>query len=859
MALGIVAIVATMVVLFGRAPKPLAAGARGKPEASAAHARPAGRDRGGDAPQPEGLWLEGQVMDLHGEPARGAAVSIDTTPPRTVATDSFGAFAFGELAPGEYRVVARATGAFAGPVPVRVVEGTEPLQLQLVRAAGLIVTALDEDSGSPIADAEVIVRGATTLRTNTDEAGVAAFQDVPPGPTRVSVLASDHAEASLMIPVAEGGGALELRIRAARGQLTQGEVVDDAGRAISGARVRVATPWGTGEAVARSDDDGRFSLRVGDGIQLVADAEGYPTVRTGVLGRSELAAGPRIVLLAGRTIAGVARQPDGTAVIGATIRVVDGASDRVLATSTAADGGFTVSGLPRERVTLGALDAGGRTGTVVVPAGDDVDDVVIELGASTWIRGRVLDAEGEVVANATVVATPTIAGRLARGSGHELDGAASTSSDESGAFELVGLAPGRYVVRARASDTTDDDLGVRRGLEVDTGSEDVSVVIDASGSLRGKLVDADGAPITRFQLRLDLGRPRDISTGDGVFELAGVPVGTHSLAIDAPEIAAIDLAEVAVTAGSPTELGTLHAERGIVVRGRVVDASGVAVAGAIIAIGDQVVTDARGVPMPLRPGGEAGFTVGRSDVRGAFEIAGIEPGSSTVLATHATLGRSRPLVVESGDAAIELVLGGNASVVGNVRGPDGPVAAVVELIAPEGPRARQLAEVAADGSFAFSGLAAGSYVVSARTVDRNDRSYAHTTEIEVAAGATAELTLPLAAGDARLTVALGGAQGLRQAIVVITAAPVDATDLAEMDVRVAASGGALATATSIGDGDVVFDRLDAGNRGVCVVRFAVDPEDPAAVRRVQLGAATLPVVCRAVDLVGGVDVRVDGF
>ncbi len=114
--------------------------------------------------------------------------------------------------------------------------------------------------------------------------------------------------------------------------------------------------------------------------------------------------------------------------------------------TAAVDGKFSITGIAPGSYSLG----GQRVGFVEIPARGNVEplslkaddhkiDVNLKLAPTGTITGRVTDANGEPVEGASVeVRSPR--------------NDESRSTDENGEFRIGGLAPGRYRVKASASD-----------------------------------------------------------------------------------------------------------------------------------------------------------------------------------------------------------------------------------------------------------------------------------------------------------------------------------------------------------------------------------------------------------------------
>lgn len=158
--------------------------------------------------------------------------------------------------------------------------------------------------------------------------------------------------------------------------------------------------------------------------------------------------------LSGRiTLGDTAATPVRRAIV--TVAAADGLDPRSALTDDA--GRFSIGGLPDGRYTLTAkkpahlTSAYGsrrpeRAGTaVVVAAGQHLDNLEWPLPRGAVLAGRVTLAGGEPVPNTTVMAIPE---REATAGGLLSSGEVSFQTDDTGAFRIYGLSPGRYLLTA---------------------------------------------------------------------------------------------------------------------------------------------------------------------------------------------------------------------------------------------------------------------------------------------------------------------------------------------------------------------------------------------------------------------------
>ncbi|MEO6709032.1 MAG: carboxypeptidase regulatory-like domain-containing protein [Planctomycetota bacterium] len=206
------------------------------------------------------------------------------------------------------------------------------------------------------------------------------------------------------------------------------------------------------------------------------------------------------------------------------------------------------------------------------------------------------------------------------------------------------------------------------------------------------------------------------------FEFRGVPLLSHTSVNCQSKFWLPDGGEVGLVAGVDTPL-ELRLCRGVLLAGKVLDADGAPVSGASLEL------------RTARNGGSSnsfGEMVDPKD--GSFELSGKEPGKITLTAQKkgfldATLELGQ---LKDGDVsdALELRLQSGASISGRVVWPDGSPAemAMVSATLPvkengewREPRDLQFF-AAADGSFKITGLAAGSFVVTASGTPRHEQA-----------------------------------------------------------------------------------------------------------------------------------------
>lgn len=282
-------------------------------------------------------------------------------------------------------------------------------------------------------------------------------------------------QAPCAVPWAKGntcklGSELEYRraifLRDAAGSAeanVQGKVVDDAGRRIEGARIRV---WVAGPGATTpifdevSGRDGSFrlklpigawtySLRVSAPGKATELIERLPLDRSGPE-RNERAdrppAPPRLYRLGdelvfkGRVVDGSSGEP----ISDVNVEAVRGPDDAVPLgeARSGADGSFTLGGLEGRRYHLRVTKFGWRPLAAKATPAAAAPRVALKLGRASVIRGLVLDEDGAPETNATVAA-------LQSGAAGAPNLPILWSTDGEGAFAQDRFVPGPYYVWAR--------------------------------------------------------------------------------------------------------------------------------------------------------------------------------------------------------------------------------------------------------------------------------------------------------------------------------------------------------------------------------------------------------------------------
>lgn len=474
--------------------------------------------------------VTGSLVTPEGKPVAGARVELVAAVPfahelahfasgdaaargplAVAESDSKGDFKLTIAKRGNYIVRASRTGFAPAAIDTT---GAEDLGGLLMRPAEMKkgrVTA----NGKPVANARVWFAGHGKWLTTTDENGEYSVPDPAVWKPAVHVQHPDYARHVEMMRL---HGSIDLTIELTKGVTLRGRVLDPSGK--NGVQSSLSVD---GIAMGESAEDGRFTL------QSVPATWREVVARSGKLvARAERSSLEAMRLAGGLAVSGrVIDTKTGLPLHGATVSLARSYQREVAGAAVVTDekGAWTIDGLLPGQYQLRTSHAGYGFDTTKVTIDRATVSKDIHLQRQGRFVGRVTGDDDEPVAAALVHASSRSQDRMFLQQNAQ-----------------VSAADGRYVVRVQP-DFLDRELNVEaraRGYAITKdgphtlrpGDEKrVDVRLSHGFALRGRVVDAEGAPLRGITVAADEGgnlfpRPyliqwdqEPITDADGTFTL----------------------------------------------------------------------------------------------------------------------------------------------------------------------------------------------------------------------------------------------------------------------------------------------------------------------------------------------------
>jgi hypothetical protein len=444
-----------------------------------------------------------------------------------------GRFAWRDVAPGAWLAAVSAAGHQTFNVPefqLDAGEATREFVMPLLHGYAIRGRIVDSSTGAGIADAGIGFRIAGEQEYSFRSTGWAKAQDdgsftldgVPGGDVLLTVGAQDHAYREVAVTVDEKTPPQEIAL--STGSTIAGIVTTTSGAAMKG-RVWLDGPGPS--FMGESNEAGQFSYKhMPPGRYRVrADTSAGSAQQEFVLQQDEPKENIVLVVGGGRSVRGIVRGPRPEQIPQAHLTLRAQSGNSFMSTNPDERGAYVFNGVPPGPADLGVATANigiQFTKHVDVPADQDLTfDIALPSGAR--LSGRVTQG-GKPAANKTVWMAPvdTKADILYR---------ASTSED--GEYEIEGLPPGDYRLRA-AED-------ISRAVTIAGGDMVLNIDIPAVQLSARVLEDGGSVPIVGADVYLRGSAPEtsrvrgDKKTDDfGQFALTGIEPGEVVLIVYKP-------------------------------------------------------------------------------------------------------------------------------------------------------------------------------------------------------------------------------------------------------------------------------------------------------------------------------------
>jgi protocatechuate 3,4-dioxygenase beta subunit len=658
----------------------------------------------GDISLEAGLAIRGRVRTRESAPIAGAvlqayqsAMMHDGTPGETL-SEPDGSFVLAGLSPGQYTVNVRTTGFARLHKPITA--GSEDVDLVL-EPGGAITGVVVEEGDQPVdaysieanpAKPEQRFQGRIFESVGSAD-GRFLLEDLAEDKYVLQVMVPERAPASVSsVAVAPERTTDVGVIRVARGGVVRGLVVDTSGGAVVGANVRVQGPgqdmmrWSPNLAT-ESDPTGAFEIRgVPEGPKHVsASHRDYAPADAQV--DVVAARGPaetRLILSQGGRIEGSARKRDGTPLTGLHVNAHSmggghlnwGAQPHA---TTGADGRFALDHVRPGQTSVSLMTTG--SGAAGMSVSTNMQSKTVEVREGETVMVDFLSREILVTGHVTRSGTPLAAVRIQlmgeMGTTFVMGGplgngvaAAPTGpqrlkavTNDDGYYELIVDDPGKYHAWIESQDSRRSYPS--RELEIPDVETHTADLAFSGVPITGVVVDKDNEqPVAQAAVHIAPKAKTDDSwqlasggrTGpDGRFQIEADP-GDYTLSAQAEGYGQARI-DVSVSSAGLSDV-RLEMERGLEIRGRVLDSRGRALSG----IGVHARNEVEGF---------AGFGWAQTLPDGTFRMSGLAAKPYNLCAGAQMVGYAIKVGVQPGDGNLAMTLRPAGTVRLLVKGPDG--------------------------------------------------------------------------------------------------------------------------------------------------------------------------------------------
>jgi len=305
---------------------------------------------------------------------------------------------------------------------------------------GTLEVTVKDPQGGIVASASVHASGPTVADGQTDGSGRVRFADLIPGTYTVLGQRQGFRDGTVQTQVAEqtqaragsgGASTAVVNLGAATGDLTV-RVLDNGGRAISGASVTVTPALGLAPAVQTTDGQGNanFSGLQAGSVRISATATDFATGNGNSTVAANASTATTLTLTASVGNLDVQVQDNlGAAIPGADVTVVPAPAGAAAAPKTDAQGRAGFTRVPVGSVTITVRKSGFRDGTAtatITPGGlanvplvlqPTAVDVTVQVVSNTGVKlsGATVNVDGPLSISGTTDANGVVIFRLAPG------------------------------------------------------------------------------------------------------------------------------------------------------------------------------------------------------------------------------------------------------------------------------------------------------------------------------------------------------------------------------------------------------------------------------------------------------------
>lgn len=727
---------------------------------------------------PGELRLEGQVVDEAGNGVVDAVVAVSSNPTKKVTSGANGWFAFEGLVARSYNLEARKDDLF-GHLTTTLKADSTPVTLQMLHGGSLSLTVLDEVDRKPIAGAKVKIGDLAKTEAITDTQGKALLKGLGDWEL-LAVRAEGYGPYNDFVRTTSFRTVQEKTITLARGALVSGIVLDPTGAPAAGARVTVESNstfgmfWGRNndeEEKILTDEQGKWQIKaISAGTyrfrarhEKFAPGLSAPVTVDGKTPKEDV----EIRLEEGSSLSGKVVSKEGNPVPSALVSVGKDSREPFSwepnrKAFTNDKGEFLIEGLGKSPHQVVASFEEVFSDVIPVDLSNgDVKDVTLLLDQDGSITGVVVTSKGEPVSDAEVMGTPQ--NFADNRNTWRLRGFPRTVSDPDGNFVLRGLSVDEVFVLSASTPNQESATpwnDREKATMAKTGDQNVRIVLQEFGSIKGKVAFSDGSIPKSYQVSAGWNDRTTFSNEDGSFEIQKVNPGKVKITVSGSGIKQTTSPQIEVTAGSVTDAGTITVEKGRAIRGKVYAQDGTPVGGATVMAGARIAGD--GAKLSDNPRAQSRQTVSLED--GSFEVGGLGPDEFYLVADHPTLGRSAMLKLPASEADVsqDLSLLPTGALEGKVTYNNGPAPAMLSLTSQDARGVIFRVRSGEDGLYRFDKLATGTYYLTASRVSmgggRFSQGGAYTITVTVKDGETTKYDLDIPSGvTVSITPTLDGA------------------------------------------------------------------------------------------------------